>query len=386
MTGGLSFAIPLAFYLLASCGIGYSILALWQVCRFKAGNLGGGDFRPPATVLKPLCGDEPRLYRCLRSFCDQDYPEYQLVFGVCDRADPAVAAVDRLRAEFPDRDIALVVDPRMHGANPKVSSLINMMGACRHDVLVISDSDMRLAPDYLRVIVEPLADPDVGCVCTPYRAIDAERWYEKLELLTINADFVPNLVFTDVLGLLSFGLGASMCFRRSDLAAIGGFAAFRDYLAEDYIMAERFKALGRRIVLAPYFVDMEVDLKSVSQSWQHQLYWDQNTRAMRPSEYFATIIVRAVPFALIYMLLTGFSPTGLNVLVAAAALRMVCAAFVLGGMMRDREGLAALWLLPARDVMALAIWCVTILKRDFVRRGQRFALLADGRIVPRPAR
>jgi ceramide glucosyltransferase len=340
---------------------------------------------PPVTLLKPLYGADKELLDNLRAACSLDYPEYQVLLSVQRLDDPAIPIMRQVEQEFGTERVTIVIAEGEARSNGKIQNLEAAWPMARHDVLVISDSDVKLRPDYLRAIVEPLSDPNVGCVCTAYRAIHAQHWFEKLELLTMNADFVPNLVFTAVMGLMSFGLGASMCFRRADLEAIGGFAAFRDHLAEDYIMAAKIEALGRRVVLAPYFVDIEVDLKSFRRWWDHQLYWDQNTRAMRPTEYFATVIVRAVPFALIYALLTGFGALGLGVLAAAIAVRLACAAYTMGALLDDREGLRALWLLPVRDVLGLCIWFVTILKRDFVRRGRRYALMADGRIVPRAA-
>ncbi len=184
----------------------------------------------------------------------------------------------QILAEFGPERVTLAIAESAAHTNGKIQNLEGAYPFARHDVFVISDSDICLRPDYLRAIVAPLADPAVGCVSTPYRAMNAAYWFEKLELLTMNADFVPNLIFASVAGIVTFGLGASMCFRRKDLEAIGGFAAFGEHLAEDSHMAARLEALGRRVVLAPYFVDMEVDLKSFSQWWGHQLYWDQNTR------------------------------------------------------------------------------------------------------------
>lgn len=338
---------------------------------------------PPVTILKPLYGADKELLDNLRAACSLDYPEYQLLLSVQRLDDPAIPIMRQVEQEFGTERVTIVIAEGETRSNGKIQNLEAAWPQARYDVLVISDSDVKLRPDYLRAIVEPLSDPSVGCVCTPYRAIHALHWFEKLELLTMNADFVPNLIFTAVAGLMTFGLGASMCFRRADLEAIGGFAAFRDHLAEDYIMATRIEALGRRVVLVPYIVDIEVDLKNFRHWWDHQLYWDQNTRAMRPTEYFATVVIRAVPFALIYALLTGFSVLGLGVFGAAVAVRLACAAYTMGAVLKDREGIAALWLLPVRDVLGLAIWLVTILKRDFVRRGRRFGLMADGRIAAR---
>jgi ceramide glucosyltransferase len=381
----LAEAISLAF---AFCGSFYAVLCVVTAAIFRARLLRSprATLLPPVTILKPLYGADKELLDNLRAACSLDYPEYQLLLSVQRLDDPAIPLMRQVEQEFGTERVTLAIAESEARANGKIQNLEIAWPHARHDVIVISDSDIKLRPDYLRAIVAPLEDATVGCVCTPYRAIHASSWFEKLELLTMNADFVPNLVFTAVTGLVTFGLGASMCFRRSELEAIGGFPAFRDHLAEDYMMAARIAQLGRRVVLAPYFVDMEVDLKNFRQWWDHQLYWDQNTRAMRPTEFFATVIIRAVPFALIFALLTGFDAMGITVLLATLGIRLGTAAFTLGGLLKDREGFAALWLLPLRDLLGLGIWLVAILRRDFVRRGQRFGLLADGRIVPRPAR
>ena len=381
----LAEAMCLAFSICGSIFVALCVVTAF-VFRRRIMEAPRANVLPPVTILKPLYGADKELLDNLRAACSLDYPEYQVLLSVQRLDDPAIPIMRQVEQEFGTERVTIVIAQGEARANGKIQNLEAAWPMARYDVLVISDSDIKLRPDYLRAIVEPLSDPNVGCVCTPYRAVHAHRWFEKLELLTMNADFVPNLVFTAVMGLVTFGLGASMCFRRADLEAIGGFAAFRDHLAEDYIMATKIEALGRRVVLAPYFVDMEVDLKNFRQWWDHQLYWDQNTRAMRPAEFFATVVIRSVPFALFYAVLTGFSVVGLGVLVAVVAVRLTTAAYTLGRLLKDREGLRALWLLPVRDVLGLAIWLVTMLKRDFVRRGQRFALMADGRIVPRVAR
>jgi ceramide glucosyltransferase len=378
-------AVCLAF---AACGSVYVLLcvATAAIFRRRMAHALPVDFLPPVTIFKPLYGADKDLLENLRSACRQDYPDYQVVLSVQRLDDPAIPLMQRVLAEFGPERVTLVIAESEAHSNGKIQNLELAFPFASHDVFVISDSDIRLTPGYLRAIVAPLADDSIGCVSTPYRAMHAARWFEKLELLTMNADFVPNLIFASVAGIVSFGLGASMCFRRRDIDAIGGFATFREHLAEDSHIAARIEALGRRAVLAPYFVDMEVDLDSFSQWWGHQLYWDQNTRVIRPAGFFATVIVRAVPFALFYAALTGFSLAGLGVLAAIVAIRLAGAAFILGDVLQDREGLAALWLLPLRDLFGLAVWFLAITKRDFIHRGRRFGLLADGRIVPRTAR
>jgi len=377
------------------CGSVYTVLCTITSVMFRfqldaaarrRAQTGPGGQTLGVSILKPLYGADKELLDNLRAACSQDYPEFQVVMAAQRLNDPAIPAMRQVEQEFGPACATLAIAESEARTNGKIQNLEIALPHARHEVLVISDSDVKLRPDYLQAVMAPLADPDVGLVCTPYRAINAAHWFEKLELLTMNADFVPNLIFASLARLVTFGLGASMCFRRADLDAIGGFAAFRDHLAEDSHMAARIAARGKRVVLAPYFVDMQVDLKSFAQWWSHQLYWDQNTRAIRPVGFFATLIVRALPFALLFAMLRGFDRTGVEVLIAVAALRLASAAYILGGVLEDREGLASLWLLPLRDVLGLVVWFFALVKRDYIHRGKRFSLLSDGRIVPRPAR
>jgi ceramide glucosyltransferase len=291
--------------------------------------------------------------------------------------------VRRIAADFPDR-VTLVVKPSPPVVNGKVQNLCNALEVTRHDVLVISDSDVRLAPDYLSAIVAPLADARVGYVNTLYRSVGADRWFEKLELLSLNADFVPSIVFSAVTGAANFCLGASVAFRRTDLEAIGGMAELGNYLVEDYELGRRLIVLGKRMVLVPHIVEVVADYGSFDQWWHHQIYWDQNTWAANPVGFALTILTRAVPFALLYAALAGFSTVGLAVLVAALVIRLLTAVGI-ARILQDREGLAALWLLPVRDLFALASWYIALTRRSFVWRGHRFGLTKNGRIVPRDA-
>jgi ceramide glucosyltransferase len=243
-----------------------------------------------------------------------------------------------------------------------------------------------LRPDYLKTIVAPLGNPEVGCVCTLYKAACAGSWFEKMELLTLNADFMTSVVFAHISGFSKFCLGASAALRRATLDEIGGLEGLADYLVEDYEMGRRIWISGKKIEIVPYLVDTMVDLRSPAQWWDHQVYWDQNTRAARPWAFFATALIRSTPFALFYALLRSFDLPGLGVLAAALAIRISTAAAILGWGFRDREGLRSLALLPARDVLALVSWFLAFTKRTTVWRGARFILTRDGRLVAREIR
>jgi len=333
-------------------------------------------------VLKPIYGLDKELAANLRSLCEQDYPDFQIVMAVQRRDDPALAILRRLAADYPER-VTLVVEQSEPIINGKVQNLVNALTVARNGILIISDSDVRVRPDYLSTIVSPLRDPDVAYVCTLYRAVAADRWFEKLELLSINADFVPGLLFSYWSKIAPFCLGASVAFRRRDLDAVGGMSDLSDYLVEDYELGRRLVGLGKRMVFVPHVVEILVGYPDLGRWWQHQVYWDQNTRAANPLGFFLTILTRAVPFAFLYAMIRDFDSASLAVLSGALAVRLSTSAAFARFYLRDREGLRALWLLPLRDLLALASWCIALAKRSFVWRGHRFRLTHEGRIVPR---
>jgi ceramide glucosyltransferase len=363
----------------------YAVLCIWAIFRLRTGPADGSKrlsmVWPPVTVLKPVHGLEKNQRENLRSCCIQDYPEFQVVFSVQKTDDAAIPLLQDLQREFgPDR-VTVAIENCRAGTNGKINNMIGGLRHARHDMLVISDSDILLKPDYLKTIVSPLKDPTVGCACTLYKAAGAETWFEKMELLTLNADFMANVLFAHVSGASKFCLGASAALHRSTLERIGGLEALSDYLVEDYEMGRRIWVLGKKVVVVPYFVDTIVDLKSPSQWWNHQVYWDQNTRAARPIAFFATALVRSVPFAILYAITRMMDAVGLWTIAGAFTLRIISAAFILGWGLRDREGLRSLWLLILRDISALATWLLAFTKRTTIWRGTSFVLTRDGRLV-----
>jgi ceramide glucosyltransferase len=321
----------------------------------------------------------------LRTTCLQDYPNFQVVFSVQRLDDPAIPLLKEVQQEFGSDRVTVAIENRRAGTNGKINNLIGALEHARHDILVISDSDVRLRPDYLKTIVAPLGDPDVGFVCTLYKAVCADRWFEKLELLTLNADLMASMVFAHVSGAAKFCIGASTALRRDTLEQIGGLEALADYLVEDYEMGRRIWMSGKKDWIVPYFVDTIIDLRSPSQWWGHQVYWDQNNRAARPKAYFSTIVLRSVPCALLYAAVRLCDTTGLAVLAGALLLRLATAAMIARWGLGDREGLRSLGLLPLRDVAALISWLLAYTKRTTVWRGAQFTLTRDGRLIAREA-
>jgi ceramide glucosyltransferase len=362
-----------------------SAAAVLFFCRRRPGRAATPSASWPAvSILKPIYGLEKNLAQNLRSTCAQDYPSYQVVLSVQRLDDPALPLLREIEREFGRERVTVVAEESAPVLNGKVQNLCIAFRAARHDVLVISDSDVELRPDYLATIVAPLRDPAVGYVCTGYRATHAERWYERLELLTLNADFVTNVIFASVTGASGFCLGASTALRRATLEAIGGFEALADYLVEDFEMGRRIRARGLKGVMLPYFVDSIVDLESAGAWWRHHVYWDQNTRAARPGGFFASVLVRGVPFALLFAILRFFDGVGVGVLAATLAARLLAAAAALSRHgIDDPIGSRSLHLLPLRDLASLASWVAALSKRTFVWRGLEFGLTRDGRIVAR---
>jgi ceramide glucosyltransferase len=338
---------------------------------------------PGVSILKPIRGLEKSLEENLRSACVLDYPDYQVVLSVQNPDDPALPVLRKLEREFGPERVTVAVTDSEPVVNGKIQNLLGALKAARHEIVLISDSDVRLRPDYLKTIIAPLADPDVGFVCTLYRAVDADEWYEKLELLSYNSDFVVQVMFAKVTGASDFCLGCSVAVRRSALDAIGGFEPLGEYLAEDFEMGRRIVRRGYRSKVLPYFVDSSLDLKRPRDWWDHQVYWDQNTRAARPVGFLCSAVVKAVPFALLFALARGLDGIGLAVLGGALAIRLGTAALI-SWRIGDREGPRCLAWLPLRDLAGLGSWVVAIFKRTFVWRDLRFGLTRDGRVVPRP--
>jgi ceramide glucosyltransferase len=338
-----------------------------------------GADTPAVTILKPLCGAEHELYECLRSFCDQAYPRFQIVFGVCDGVDPAVGVVQRLQREFPQIDLELVVDRRQHGSSRKVSNLLNMMPVARHDFLVISDSDVRVGSDYLSKIVPRLLDPDVGIVTCPYRGNPRTGLWSLLGASFINDWFIPSVRVAAMSGSRAFAFGATIALRRQVLAAIGGFASIANQLADDYRLGELTRRLGLRTVLSDVVVDTCVDERSFGELVRHELRWLRTIRAVRPLGYSLAFITFGLPVAVLGTLLArGARPT-LALLAITALARLLLHVRV----RVPRSSIARdLWALPFRDGLGLALWGWGFATRSVHWRDDRFWVTRDGSAQP----
>jgi len=361
-----------------------SILALLRLCKQRTSPAQQSFSEwPSVTILKPVRGLEKNQRENLRSACLQDYRDFQVVFSAQDPHDPVIPLLKEIQEEFGSERVSVVIGDVQTGTNKKVNNLLGAFPYARNEILLISDSDVFLRPDYLKAIILPFVDPEVGGVCTLYKATSADSWFEKMELLTFNADFIPSVIFAHVSGTSKFCLGASAAIRRSTLKKIGGLESLADYLVEDYEMGRRIRSSGEKMALVPYFVDVVIDYKTALDWWNHQVYWDQNTRAAQPAGFFASVLIRSVPFAFLYAALRLGDTVGLTVLAGALGIRMVSAAAAMWWTCRDREGICSLPLLPLRDMAGLVSWFLSFTKRKVLWRGTEFTLTRDGRLISR---
>jgi ceramide glucosyltransferase len=361
----------------------FSILCVIAARRVLATRISIGHHEP-VTILKPCYDIDEGLEDNLRSFCVQDYPSpYQVILCIQRPEDPCLPILRKLEAQYPDR-VEVVVAPAPPTVNGKVQNMVGGLTAARYDLLVISDSDVRVQPTYLRDITAPFADKAMGYVCSPYVIVETKTNAEHLEALTFNSDFVPQVLFSSWSKAAPFCLGASMALRKSALDTVGGMAAMGAYLVEDFEMGRRLLKTGKRWTMVPHVVEMRIKLDHFRDYWSHQVYWDQNTKAANPAGFTATIVTRAIPFALLYVLFNPLSNIAVALFLAATVIRMISARMVME-QLGDHAWHDKLWLLPFRDCLALVSWGLALVKRSFVWKGLRFGLTADGRIVPRSA-
>ena len=362
---------------------GYALLALVAVLiwRSRQGAKPPGRL-PPVTVLKPLCGAEPGLYENLRSFCQQDYPEFQIVFGVRDRDDPALAVVARLLAEFPSLPIDVVVDPRQHGSNRKVSSLINMLGRARHDVLVMADSDACVGPDYLTTVTTPLLDRKVGLVTCIYHGEPTPRIWSRLGAMYVNEWYMPSVLLARLFGHEGYASGQTICVRRETLQGIGGLRAIADHLADDYQLGELVRGLGLRIVLSPYVLRAEHHEPTLDLLLRHEVRWMRTLRVLRPRSFRLIFFGFSLPMALMGLLLCAAGAGSVPSVLAWTLFEVTVVARValhLAHRLRgERPLLADFWLLPARDLLLCWVWWRTFSTSRITWRGGEFDVDAHG--------
>jgi ceramide glucosyltransferase len=379
--------LAMALALVAGLGLVQCFFGWAAVARFAAAPAPAPRQLPPVTILKPLCGDEPLLEDVLSSCCRQDYPVFQIVFGVQDAADPALAVVRNLKEKFPERDITVIVDSTIHGRNRKVANLINMLPSARYDLLVFSDSDLHLAPDYLVRLVAALEKPNTGLVSTLFVGRPAQRrWPPRLGAAQINYSFLPGALLARALGRQDC-LGSTMALHRRTLERSGGLQALVDHIADDNVLGQRVAALGLAVDIADTVPAATVPEPTLTALWHHEMRWARTIRALVPASFGVSAIQYPFGWALLACVLSRGALPYVVLLGLAWAVR-AAAAWGIDHALKHKLAplglapVAPVWLLPFRDILSVVEIVASYSSDRVVWRGMMME--ADNGVAPVP--
>jgi ceramide glucosyltransferase len=375
----LLYDLPL---LIAALSALYFLAVFLASLKFHFETESSAEFTPPVSILKPVRGIEEGFYESLASHCRQDYPCFEIIFGLGDLSDPAQETIAQLRRDFPRVPIKLVVVSESRHANPKMNSLEGMIGEAAHEVVVINDADIRVEPDYLRNVVRPLAGEQVGLVTCLYRGIPHAQLVSVLEALSISGDFSGQVLLARWLEGIQFALGATIATRKKQIAEIGGLERWGDYLADDYILGNRIAAAGYRIHLSHTVVETRLPRRSLSDLLRQQLRWARTVRISRPRSYPGLLLTFGVPFAALAVMAEPRSTLALGILAITLAARLFSA--WASGVLISRDPVVRryFWLLPLRDCLGLGVWLASFLGSQVVWRGRRYEIERGGKIRP----
>ena len=335
---------------------------------------------PPITVIKPLKGEDLDLEENLASFCRQDYPCYQILFCLASPDDPALAFVSRLKKEFPDADIEVVVSKNRIGYNPKVNNMANAYPFAKYDLLLMSDSDIRVEPGFLKRMAAPFADASVGLVTSFYQASGARGLWGCMESLSINVHFLPQAACAADFGM-RFAMGAAMMVRRQAFEASGAFENLSDHLADDFWLGESVREAGWRLEMAEGCVDSVPGIGTCLGHFQHLVRWARTIRLCQPAGYYASLIQHGFSLLTLRMIVQGPDALGLALLAGIWAAKAASAAS-LGAGLGGRQPARALWLLPLSEWFSFFAWIGACASNTVLWRGELFLVRAQGRLEP----
>jgi ceramide glucosyltransferase len=339
---------------------------------------------PPATMMKPLCGLEPGLEENLASFFLQEYPEFEILFGTRDASDPALDVVRRLCARYPKVSVKIVFSGEPDQPNAKVCTLREMFAQASHEYVVISDSDVGVAPDYLRQVVAPLLDDATGLVMCLYRGVPTGGFWAGLEALGMSVEMTAGVLAASIIGEIDFALGPTMATRREVVESVGGIGVLAEYCADDYVLGNLVAKSGRKVVISDEVIDHYVVNRSFKSSMLHQKRWMMSTRFSIPMGHASSVMTFAVPFGVLAAVAGAFSghgTLGLALLGWTLINRMAMSVAVGWGVVRDRRALSYCWLYPLRDLMGLGFWLASYAGDTVDWRGERYRLVPGGRMI-----
>jgi ceramide glucosyltransferase len=366
--------------IIAIIGSIYAVLAGSLVAGFSMRQRSLLTKAEDVTLLKPLCGAESSLEANLASFCVQNYKgSVEMVCGVQDPVDPAVSVVQNLSGKFPTTPIALSVAPRLSAGNPKISNVLNMFPLAKHDIVVLSDSDMQVGPDYVRDIVATLQQPGVGLVTCLYRGRAVGGFWSRLAVAAVDQHFLPSVLVGLRFGLAQPCFGSTIALRRETLERIGGFEAYADTLADDYAIGDAVRRLGLEVAIPPFTIGHTFADSSLGELLAHELRWARTICLVDPIGYAGSLLTHPLPFALAALPLSGFSAIGWIILAVTLASRL----FVPIQVERLPGGSgSSLWLVPVRDLVSFAVFVLSYLPGTVSWRGHRYRVGSNGTVTP----
>jgi ceramide glucosyltransferase len=337
-------------------------------------------FTPAVTIFKPICGIEQDMDENLRSFCEQDYPEYQVIFGLHGNDDDAIPVIQKIIEDYPQLDLEMIIDARLHGSNHKVSNLINMFPTAKHEILIVSDSDMRVRKNYLHDVVAPFANTANGAVTCLYSGRTDDGVASKLNAMFINEWFLPSVLISDALKDISYCLGATMAVRREILTDFGGFEALANYLADDYMLGQMVSERGYKVYLSYTIVENLSYEQNYKSLFLHELRWARTLRAVEPLGYMGTFLTDTLMissltafFALLFTQHTFLPASILGITITARILLHLQVKSAL-----ELDGRGSLVLIPVRDMMSFVIRVVSYMGNSIEWRNHTFSIDDDG--------
>ncbi len=340
---------------------------------------------PPVTVLKPVHGMEPRLEQNLESFFQQDYPNFEIVFGTRTEEDPALRVIERLRRRYPQVAVRVVLSGQPTWPNAKVYSLEKMIASSRNDYFVISDSDVLVRPDFLRNVISPLLEPQNGLVTCLYEGIPAEDFWSEMEALGMSVEFPSGVMVADMMEGMQFALGAVMAVRRDALDKIGGIVATSEYYSDDFVLGNLVAAAGYTVILSHHKVGHVLTAQSFAQTFKTQRRWMQSTRYSRPRGHLGTGLTFSTPFGILGFIAAGalgYWPLAIGLLAWGYLNRVIQALVVGWGVIHDGSALAGSLIYPLRDLLGFVVWTTSYLGgSSFYWRGEVYRFTPGGRIV-----
>lgn len=369
--------------ILVLCSLGYFLVCFIAARKFFSRHPATESaVQPPASILIPLCGTDLDAYENYASFCNQDYPQYQILFGVMDPEDPSIPLVQQLRVDFPQADIELVIGREQIGWNPKVNNLWNIYPRAKYDRIVLVDSDIRVERDYLKRVVPILNDARTGLVTCLYRGRRAPNRWARFESVGITGEFAPGVLVAWLTQGIRFAFGATIATTRERLASIGGLKAIADYLADDYMLGYLVAKDGYRVELAPCVVETMLPPLSFSNMIRHQVRWHRAIKASRMGGYVGSILTHGTALALLNALLWSGTPACIFLLLFTMGCQLFMGWYVGVRCMGDGILKRNLFLLPMRDILSLAVWCISLCGNTVEWRGNTYNVSRDGKMTP----